>query len=183
MKNLLLINGEDYYERAQGQLNQTMSDYIKECTNGQFEIAQTTISKGYQVSEEIEKFQWADMVIIQTPIYWLSVPGIFKKYIDDVFIPDVFFGKAKEFGRGGKFNNKKYMLSVTWGASESAFNGTKNDFLEGLSEDQVLFPVHKTFEYCGFQRMPTFSVYSSMKLQVLEPYINRLKDHLHKYLI
>ncbi|WP_082394048.1 NAD(P)H-dependent oxidoreductase [Bacillus sp. JCM 19034] len=121
--------------------------------------------------------------MIQTPIYWFSVPGILKKYIDDVFIPDVFFGKAKEFGRGGKWCDKKYMLSVTWGASESAFNGTKSDFLEGLSEDQVLFPIHKTFEYCGFHRIPTFSVYSSMKLQVLEPYTTKIKDHLQTYLI
>lgn len=183
MKKLLLINGQDYFERAQGRLNEAMSKHIGDFTAQEFEIKHTSISEGYKIHEEIEKFKWADVIIIQTPIYWFSLPGVLKKYIDDIFIPDIFFGKSKGFGQGGKFNGKKYMLSVTWGASESAFNGTEGDFLEGLSEDQVLFPVHKTFEYCGLNRLPTFSIYSSMKLQELDPYITKIQHHLQKHLI
>ncbi|KMJ55209.1 hypothetical protein AB685_28450 [Bacillus sp. LL01] len=182
MRKLLLINGQDYFERAQGELNNTMSKYIEEFTTNEFEVVQTAIAKGYRVPEEIEKFKWADIIIIQTPIYWFSLPGILKKYIDDVFIPDIFFGKSKQFGQGGKFNKKKYMLSVTWGARESAFKGTKEDFLEGLSEEQVLFPIHKTFEYCGFNKLPTFSIYSSMNLKELDPYITKMHCHLQEHL-
>ncbi|UOE92685.1 NAD(P)H-dependent oxidoreductase [Alkalihalobacillus sp. LMS39] len=181
MKKLLIITGQDYYERAKGQLNEAMSRYIEECTKNEFEIVRTNIVKGYQVGEEIEKFKWADVIIIQTPIYWFSLPGILKKYIDDVFTPDVFFGKSKGFGQGGKFTKKKYMLSVTWGASESEFNNTEGGFLEGVSEETVLFPVHKTFEYCGFNKLPTFSIYSSMKLQELEPYMIKMQRHLQQH--
>ncbi|MDV2884630.1 NAD(P)H-dependent oxidoreductase [Alkalihalophilus pseudofirmus] len=182
MRNLLIINGHDYYERAQGQLNNTMVKHITELTPKEYEVIHTDIIKGYHVNEEIQKFKWADVVIIQAPIYWFSLPGILKKYIDDVFVPGVFFGKAKKFGTGGKFNEKEYMLSVTWGARESAFNGMKDDFLEGLSEDQVLLSIHKTFEYCGFNKLPTFSIYSSMNLAELDSYITKLKHHLQEHL-
>ncbi|GAF65181.1 putative NADPH-quinone reductase [Bacillus sp. TS-2] len=183
MKNLLLINGHDEYERAQGGLNKRLSNEIKKVVSDEFTIMTSDVISGYEVSEEINKFKSADVVMIQAPIYWFSLPGILKKYIDDVFIPDVFFGKAKSFGKGGLFKNKKYMLSITWGAQSSVFNNERNTFLEGLSEEQVLFPIHKTFEYCGFQQLPTFSVYSSMRLETVSPSLERLQKHIQSHVL
>ncbi|WP_053070292.1 NAD(P)H-dependent oxidoreductase [Alkalihalobacillus pseudalcaliphilus] len=77
---------------------------------------ETNVLKGYHISEEIEKFKKADFIIIQTPIYWFSLPGVLKKYIDAVFVPDIFFTNSNEFGRGGQFDGKKYMLSVLGGS-------------------------------------------------------------------
>ncbi len=178
-----MINGYDHFERAQGKLNQYMVNLIQGICEDDFDIKTTNVFTGYKVDEELEKFKWADIVIIQTPIYWFSVPGILKKYMDDVFAPGVFFGKSSEFGRGGKLTAKKYMLSVTWGAKESVFNGKRDDFLEGLSEEQVLFPVHKTFEYCGLIMLPTFSIYSAMKLHSVESYKEKIQRHLNQYLL
>lgn len=183
MKNLLLINGHDVFQRAKGQLTDHMVDLIRDELDPHFELKQTNIYKGYNIKEEIEKFQWADIVLIQTPIYWFSVPGILKKYFDDVFIPDVFFTKANEFGRGGLLTQKEYMLSVTWGVNIKAFNGSQNSFLEGYSEDQVLFPIYKIFEYCGLKCLPTFSIYSAMKNPSLKGYTSQLQDHLQRHII
>ncbi|WP_042220926.1 NAD(P)H-dependent oxidoreductase [Oceanobacillus manasiensis] len=183
MKNILLINGHDVLQRAKGQLTDHMIDLIREEVSPHFELKETIIYKGYNIKEEIEKFQWADIVLIQTPIYWFSIPGIFKKYFDDVFMPDVFFTKAKEFGRGGLLTQKEYMLSVTWGAHINAFNGSQDSFLEGYSPDQVLFPLYKIFEYCGLNRLPTFSIYSAMKNLPLKEYTSQLQDHLQRHII
>ncbi|WP_054706581.1 NAD(P)H-dependent oxidoreductase [Bacillus sp. JCM 19041] len=183
MKKLLLIDGHDRFKRAPGHLTTFMSDLIKEVSTAKFEIQETKIIDGYEVEEEIKKFQWADLVIVQTPIYWFSLPGVLKKYMDDVFIPDVFFKKSNEFGRGGLLTQKDYMLSVSWGAKENAFNGSKADFLEGHSEDDVLFPVHKTFEYCGMRRRPTFSIYSAMKNPSLTESATRFQAHFTTHLI
>lgn len=183
MKKLLLINSHDIFKRAKGQLTDHMVDLIRnECKN-QFELKETKIIAGYNIKEEIKKFQWADIVIVQTPIYWFSIPGILKKYIDDVFVPEIFFSKAKEFGRGGLLTQKEYMLSVSWGANIKAFNGDRDSFLEGYSEDQVLFPIYKTFEYCGLYRLPTFSIYSAMKNSSLKEYTSQLQDHLRRHII
>ncbi|GLO68013.1 hypothetical protein AQ616_02060 [Oceanobacillus sp. E9] len=183
MKKLLIINGHDEFERAKGQLTNYMFDVIRDNCNNHFEIKETNIIAGYNIEEEIEKFQWADNVLIQTPIYWFSIPGIVKKYIDDVFVPDIFFTKAKEFGRGGLFTQKKYMLSVSWGASIRAFNANRESFLEGYSEDQLLFPIYKLFEYCGFKRLPTFSIYSAMKNPSLKEYASQFQKHLRRHII
>ncbi|MCM3762117.1 NAD(P)H-dependent oxidoreductase [Alkalihalobacillus oceani] len=183
MKHLLLISGHDRFARATGTLNRSLVTSIMEICQQQFEIKLTEVVDGYNQHEEVEKFKWADVVIIQAPIYWFSFPGILKKYIDDVFIPELFFGKAEQFGRGGKMTDKKYMLSLTWGAGRSAFQGKETDFLEGLTEDQVLFSVHKAFEYCGFTMLPTFSVHSAMQLQSLEQPIKRLHEHLLHYVV
>ncbi len=48
-------------------------------------VKTTTIQDGYNIKEEQDKFLWADVVIYQTPIYWFSVPGLFKTYMDEVY--------------------------------------------------------------------------------------------------
>ncbi|WP_249292032.1 NAD(P)H-dependent oxidoreductase [Metabacillus flavus] len=45
---------------------------------------------GYDPEEEIYKWQRADAVIFQTPIYWFSIPGLFKHSIDQVYMDNIF---------------------------------------------------------------------------------------------
>lgn len=60
-------------------------------------------------------------------VYWMSVPYIFKKYIDEVYTAGL--GEvlckddgrtrsdlSKKYGSGGRKLRKKYMLSTTWNA-------------------------------------------------------------------
>src|SRR6478735_12840799 len=82
----------------------------------QFDIKTTVVDKGYEVEEEIEKWLWADVVIMQTPIYWFSIPGKFKQYIDCVYMDNIFFKGSSQYGRGGLLTGKKYMFSLTWNA-------------------------------------------------------------------
>jgi len=84
MKNVLIINGHEYYKKSKGELNQTIFNEIQHLLTDQFDIKTTVVDKGYEV-EEIEKWLWADVVIMQTPIYWFSIPGKFKQYIDCVY--------------------------------------------------------------------------------------------------
>ncbi|MFA1819891.1 NAD(P)H-dependent oxidoreductase [Virgibacillus oceani] len=183
MKNLLLIYGHDVFQRTRGQLTDYMIDLIRDKLNPHFELKETNIYKGYNIKEEIGKFQWTDIALIQTPIYWFSIPGNLKKYFDDVFIPDVFFKKAKGFGRGGLLTQKEYMLSVTWGANIKVVTVSQDSFLEGDSEDQILATIYKIFEYCGLNRLPSFSIYSAMKNPPLKEYKSQLQDYLQRHII
>ncbi|MFB4212620.1 NAD(P)H-dependent oxidoreductase [Shouchella sp. JSM 1781072] len=181
MKTILILNGHDRYERAQGHLNEALLRETQTMLKGSYQTIQTNIVEGYSVEEEIEKCKVADVMVVQAPVYWFSVPGIVKKYMDDVFVPGIFFTKSSKFGRGGLMTDKNYMLSLTWGAREAEFNATSGDFLEGLSEDQVLFSVHKTFAYCGMTALPTFSVYGAMKLDSFDRPIKALQAHIRKF--
>ena len=87
MKKVLIINGHQYYDVvARGELTQK---YIDKATkffldNG-FEVKHTNIENGYKTEEECEKFEWADAVLFQYPVYWMGVPWISKKYFDETF--------------------------------------------------------------------------------------------------
>ena len=51
----------------------------------------TKVEQGYSAELEHEKFDWADKILIHFPIYWFSVPSMFKKYIDTILLPQKFF--------------------------------------------------------------------------------------------
>ncbi|KYG28046.1 NAD(P)H-dependent oxidoreductase [Priestia endophytica] len=180
MKKILLINGHEPFKKAQGKLNQNFFKHM-EVVLKNFEIEKTVVTEGYCVEKEIEKFKWMDAVIVQTPIYWFSVPGLFKTYIDTVFLEGAFFEKAKKFGHGGLLTGKQYLFSTTWGANEAVFN-RKSSFLEGKSVDDVLFPLHKTFQYCGMDALPSFSVFNAMRNQHIQNTLEDLSIHLNHHI-
>jgi len=175
MKKVLIINGHQYYENiAEGKLTQRYIDKANEfiTTNG-FEVKNTAIDKGYDVKEEVEKFAWADYILFQYPVYWMTVPWITKKYIDEVFsggggtVTYTTDGRSrddasKKYGSGGLMTEKKYMLSLTYNCPASEFNN-KDGFFEGLSVDQANFAVHKTFQFCGAKQLETYSVHDIFK--------------------
>ena len=80
MKNVLIINGHQYYpEEAEGNLTKS---YIEKAesflkSNG-FNVKHTIVESDYSIEEEVEKFAWADYFIIQYPVYWMGVPWITK---------------------------------------------------------------------------------------------------------
>ena len=87
MKKVLLINGHQRYEGfAEGKLSKTLTDKAAEMMKSYgYEVRSTVVEHGYDIEEELEKHQWADVVFVQTPTYWMSVPYLFKKYIDEVY--------------------------------------------------------------------------------------------------
>ncbi len=134
MKKVLLINAHQRYEGfAEGKLNQTLIDAAKDLLSGiGYEIKTTIVEQGHDVAEELEKYKWTDVVFVQTPVYWMSVPYIFKKYIDEVHTAGI--GEvlckddgrtradlSKKYGSGGLMYGKKYMISTTWNAPLEAF--------------------------------------------------------------
>ena len=87
MKNVLIINGHQRYENiAEGNLTRA---YINRADNflskNGFNVKHSIVESNYDIEEEIEKFKWAEYFIIQYPVYWMGVPWITKKYIDEIF--------------------------------------------------------------------------------------------------
>jgi len=175
MKNVLIINGHQYYENiAEGKLTQHYIDKANEyLTSIGFEVKNTVIDKGYDIKEEVEKFAWADTILFQYPVYWMTIPWITKKYIDEVFSSGVGTvtyqsdgrsrdDASKKYGSGGLMTKKQYMLSLTYNCPTSEFNN-KDGFFEGLSVDKANFTVHKTFQFCGAKQLETYSVHDIFK--------------------
>lgn len=195
MKNVLIINAHQKYEGfAEGKLTQ---DYINKAkgflNKNDFIIKETTIEVGYDFEEEIEKLLWADYIIFQYPVYWMSVPWIAKKYFDEVFTPSqgqlyTNDGRSrddasKRYGSGGLMKDTKYMLSLTYNCPASEFSN-KDSFFEGLSLDEAHYAVHKIFQFCGAKPLETYAVFDVYKGDMnLENELSNFEDTLQKNFI
>ena len=190
--NVLLINGHQRWEGfAEGKLNQTIIDETqKQLTNAGYEVKTTIVESGYGIAEELDKYKWADAVFVQTPVYWMSVPHLFKKYIDEVFTSGI--GEilctddgrtrsdlSKKYGSGGLMNGKKYMLSTTWNAPLESFEDPAQ-FFEGKGVDGVFMWLHKAFQFFNMEPLPTFSCHDVLKDADVEGDLKRLEAHIAK---
>ena len=193
MKNVLIINAHQFYEGfAEGKLNKTLVEAAKkELESKGCEVKETYIEKGYDVAEEVEKHLWADLILTQAPVYWFGAPWIYKKYIDEVFtaglvaqnliIDDGRTRKdlSKQYGSGGKMQDKKHMMSVTWNAPKDAF-GDKGQNLFGVKTvDDIFFPNTVVYKFCGAEVLNTFACHDVLKNADIDNDINRYKEHLN----
>ena len=152
------------------------------------QTSETITRENVRRNDEIEKFKWADLVFLQTPINWMGISWSFKKYIDEVFSTGMMgemsdgdgrTAKApkKNYGLGGKLSGK-YMMSVTANAPKEAFNDPKESFFAGLSEDELLRPMHLNFKWFGLEPLPTFMAYDVMKNPDIDNDFTRFQEHL-----
>ncbi|MDD2448623.1 MAG: NAD(P)H-dependent oxidoreductase [Sulfurimonas sp.] len=175
MKKVLIINGHQRYEKvAEGKLTKIYIDSATEFfeKNG-FLVKHSVVESDYDVKQEVEKFVWADYIVFQHPIYWMGVPWITKKYIDEVFSAGANNGiyindgrsrsdATKCYGSGGLMQDKSYMLSLTYNCPTSEFSN-KDGFFEGLSLDEANVATHKTFQFCGANPLETYSIHDVYK--------------------
>mgnify|MGYP002713001730 CR=1 FL=1 len=187
----LLINGYETYEGVrENRLNRSLVEYTKEILESKgYEVKVTNVEKGYDVKDEHDKTLWADVIFVQTPIYWFSAPAKFKEYIDKVYIMGYALGTmskgdgrtrsdpTKSYGEGGLLTDKKYMLSTTWNAPQQAFE-KGNKFYEGMNTDQALVALHKTYQFLGIEKLPSFSIYDVFKEADREQDIVNFKKHI-----
>jgi len=171
MKNVLIINGHQRYDEvAEGKLTQIFIDAANGfCVANGFNVKNSVVESAYNIQEELDKFAWADYIIFQYPVYWMGVPWLSKKYIDEIFsagYQSVTYQSdersrddaSKRYGSGGLMKNKKYMLSMTYNCPASEF-GNKEGFFGGLSLDEANVATHKTFEFCGAKGLKTYAIH------------------------
>ncbi len=117
MKNVLIINGHQKYEEiAEGKLTQTFINKAQSFfENNNFEVKHSIVESDYNIKEELEKFKWADYILFQYPVYWMGVPWLTKKYMDEIFsggnktVTFINDGRSrsdssKKYGSGGLMN-------------------------------------------------------------------------------
>ena len=196
MKNVLIINAHQYYpQKAEGNLTRDIIDRADAyLTKRGFVVDHTKIEIDYCIDDEVAKFDWADIIIFQYPVYWMGVPWIAKKYIDEIFsagngkVTFVDDGRSrndasKRYGSGGLMQNKEYMLSMTYNCPQSEFDN-KEGFFDGLSLDEANVATHKTFQFCGAKPKESFAVYDVFKGDMdLQQELQRLQDALAKNFI
>jgi len=192
MKKVFLIHAHQVYEGiSSGGLNKAMAGVIQqEMAARGFDVRQTHIEQGYDIDSEVQHHLWADLIILQSPVYWFGMPWIYKKYVDEVFTAGMMQGvfitgdgrtrtdPARQYGTGGLLQGRRYMLSLTWNAPSEAFSDTHQTLFEGRSVDDVFIANTANYKFCGMEILPSFSCHDVMKAPDMEGDMARLRLHL-----
>ncbi|WP_454815901.1 NAD(P)H-dependent oxidoreductase [Labrys neptuniae] len=136
------------------------------------------------VKAEIEKLLWADVLILQFPLWWFTMPAILKGWVDRVFAYGFAYGVGEHsdqrwgdrYGEG-TLAGKRAMLIVTAGGWEEHYT------LRGINGpiDDLLFPIHHgILYYPGYDVLPPFVAYRAdgLKEAGFEPLAERLRDRM-----
>jgi modulator of drug activity B len=190
MSNVLIINAHHQYPFAEGRLNGALVQMAQELIEAKgHQTRVVVVDDSWNVEEELENHQWADIVLLQTPVNWMGVPWTFKKYMDEVYTAGM--GGAlcngdgrtaeepkKNYGAGGTLTGKKYMLSLTFNAPEESFNDAGEYLFQGKSVDDLFFPMHMNFRFFGMEGLETFACYDVMKNADTENDFKRFASHI-----
>ncbi|NLS12071.1 NAD(P)H-dependent oxidoreductase [Vibrio sp. SM6] len=191
MSNVLIINGHQPYPFSEGKLNASLVELAERLLRARgYDIRITTVAQGWNIEQELENHQWADVVLLQTPTNWMTVPWLLKQYMDEVYTAGM--GGAlcngdgrmpsepkAHYGEGGTLNGKRYMLSLTFNAPAEAFNDQNEYLFQGKSVDDLWFPIHMNFRFFGMQGLPTFACHDVMKNPEIESDLARFEAHIN----
>ena len=188
--NILLIDGGKAYAHSAGRLNHTLHQIARDTLTALgHNVRETVIDDGYDIQQEVEKFQWMDAVIWQMPGWWMHEPWTVKKYMDEVFTTGAGTLYANDgrssvnptegYGTGGLLQGRRHMLSLTWNAPREAFI-REGDFFEGLGVDALYMHFHKANEFLGTTQLPTFICNDVIKNPHVEQYLADYTAHLNE---
>lgn len=104
------------------------------------------------IRQELDKLLWADLLILNFPIFWFSVPAMLKGWIDRVLVSGVCYGGKRFYDQGG-LAGKKALVSVTLGGREHMFG---EGAIHGPLEDMLRPILRGTLAYVGFEVLQPF---------------------------
>lgn len=192
MKKVFLIHAHQVHEGiSSGGFNKVMAGVIQqEMAARGCDVRQTHIEQGYDIDSEVQHHLWADLIILQSPVYWFGMPWIYKKYVDEVFTAGMMQGvfitgdgrtrtdPARQYGTGGLLQGRQCMLSLTWNAPSEAFSDTHQTLFAGRSVDDVFIANTANYKFCGMEILPSFSCHDVMKAPDMEGDMASLRLHL-----
>lgn len=186
--NLLIVNGHIKWARiSNGQLNRTISRAISSTgIRHGYTVKHCIADQFYTPLSEVEKFLWADRIIVHFPVNWFGLPGKFKTYLDTVLIAGegyLYKGNWKDQGMyegGGLLQGKPYFLIATWSASLSSFKDPLS-FLADDEPDNMISDIHYIFRFLGLKSEGTFHMLNVNKNKRIPEDLDLCKSRLNEF--
>jgi NAD(P)H dehydrogenase (quinone) len=117
------------------------------------------------IRAEHAKLDWAEVVVLQFPLWWYGAPAILKGWIDRVFVKGYAYGvsdpddpgRTLRYGEGALAGKRALVITTTGSPAPALGPRGINGQL-----DQVLFPLlHGTLWYAGMSVLPPVAIYSA----------------------
>lgn len=144
MKNILIISGHPALRDNSFANKIIMEDLEKLLPEATFDCL-SDLYPDYRIDVEAEqkKLVAADIIVLQFPIFWYSMPALLAKWMEDVFVHGFSHGTT-----GKALVHKKLLLSFTTGAPESAYDASFP--VEAMAERFVRTAGLTGMDYVGF---------------------------------
>lgn len=141
MKHIRVISGHP--DLASSNANSLILEQLAASVEG---LSITRLDQRYpdyriDVEREQAELMQADIVVLQFPFYWYSVPALLKKWIDDVFSYGFAYGST-----GNKLNGKTLLASFTVGGPDTSYSPLGYNH---FSIEQLLHPLQQTAYLAG----------------------------------
>lgn len=153
-----------------------MQTYQNACRLRRFET-QLSNACQFDVANEQSKIAWADIIIIQFPVYWYQVPAGLKRYFDEVLAAGFAYEPTIDYAKGPRLLGKRYLISTTWAAPASAFQ--QGQFLAHTTLSELMMPLNLTMQFCGLTPITSspvgfYGVYSGVPATVYQQQITTI---------
>ena len=193
MPKALIINAHYPSDFSSGKLNRSLVEKASRILERKgYELRQQDVLEDWDTEAELASHQWADVVLLQTPVNWMGMPWRFKQYMDDVYSAGMAgqlcdgdgrsrSDPSKQYGTGGTLTGKKYMLSLTFNAPRNAFEDADQYLFQGRSVDDLFFPMHMNFRFFGMEPLETFACYDVLKNPDIENDFRRFEAHIESH--
>lgn len=115
MKNILIVSGHtDLNDSvANKKILELLADSLPQ--SRQVHLDKLYPDFAIDVRAEQEKLLWADIIVLQFPVFWFSMPSLMHRWMECIFLHGFSHGSS-----GDKLRGKKLVLSYTTGAPSEA---------------------------------------------------------------
>jgi NAD(P)H dehydrogenase (quinone) len=103
------------------------------------------------IQQELDKLLWADLLVLNFPIFWFSAPAMLKGWIDRVLVSGMCYGGKRFYDQGG-LAGKRALVTVTLGARTHVRRGA----IHGPLQDMLRPILRGTLAYVGFDVLEPF---------------------------
>lgn len=143
MKNVLVVSG--HTDLNDSVANKTiMEELAKLIPSVEFDY----LDKLYpdykiDIAAEQAKLEKADVVVLQFPVFWYSLPSLLERWMEETFKHGWSHGRT-----GDKLKGKKLVVSLTTGTPAEMYS---KEGAAGHEIDEYLLPVVSTCALCGME--------------------------------
>lgn len=144
MKNILIVSGHTDLNNSVAN-KKILEELNKYLPNAEIDYL-SELYQDYRINVEIEqdKLLKADIIVLQYPLFWYSMPSLLEKWMEEVFKHGFSHGST-----GDKLKDKKVIVSLTTGAPKEAYNDI-NDYLN---------PIKATCKLCQMEYIGSIETY------------------------
>ena len=136
MKNILIVSGHTDLNNSVAN-KKILEELSKKLPNAEIDyLSELYPDYKINIEEEQNKLLKADIIILQYPVFWYSMPSLLERWMEETFKHGFSHGAT-----GDKLKDKKLIVSLTTGAPEEAYD----------SIDNYLNPIKATCKLCNME--------------------------------